>query len=525
VKPVGTVAAGLSVTRGIQDWSRGFPGLRSVNDSVQSGLGKVMDFFTKKEGNYHQVLHERLRRERPLVDRKPTDAQREAGNYRKGHVWIQGLDISIENPKGSVRSGTNRDGKPWSIKLKHDYGYIRNHPRSAADDDHVDVFVGDHPDSEIVFVVDQFVDGKFDGHKCIVGCKTEKEARQLYLDNFSAGWDGLEFITALTVKQFKQWLLKGNTGSQLSGQRMADFHKAANLLDTISDSPLIASIPAALAFGALRGAATGTAIGVGHKLYRKHKHQPDDTNMIRDITIGTGVGAGTGLLMHYTPHLLAAMGYERSKVAHFLDPITAPTWLKPAPLGIGLGALYGAAAGGLYNGARKVKRWIMGQPTEDVGIFHGMLNGALAGTAASAVFQAPGARRNRLSGLTDAQMTEHADNVISNPKPVEPTIDASKTAGISDDLYWQIANDYSISSWQRAQIIAELEKSQQHGISMNPHQLAMMGFGALASWLLARLAGAGAFGQAAASIVGAGLGSALGATSPTTIEGNGFYRP
>lgn len=58
------------------------------------------------------------------VDRYPTDAEKEAGNYEKGHVIIQGLDISIENPKGSFRSGVDKDGKPWSVKMPSHYGYI-----------------------------------------------------------------------------------------------------------------------------------------------------------------------------------------------------------------------------------------------------------------------------------------------------------------------------------------------------------------------------------------------------------------
>lgn len=42
----------------------------------------------------------------PLNDKpEPTDAQKEAGNYAKGHVRISGLDVSIENPKGSMRRG------------------------------------------------------------------------------------------------------------------------------------------------------------------------------------------------------------------------------------------------------------------------------------------------------------------------------------------------------------------------------------------------------------------------------------
>lgn len=58
------------------------------------------------------------------TDTKPSDAQKESGNYAKGKVRIHGLDISIENPKGSMRKGVDKDGKPWSVKMPVHYGYI-----------------------------------------------------------------------------------------------------------------------------------------------------------------------------------------------------------------------------------------------------------------------------------------------------------------------------------------------------------------------------------------------------------------
>src|SRR5690606_38745403 len=38
---------------------------------------------------------------------EPTDGQKEAGNYKLGHARWNGLDLSIENQKGSTRSGTD----------------------------------------------------------------------------------------------------------------------------------------------------------------------------------------------------------------------------------------------------------------------------------------------------------------------------------------------------------------------------------------------------------------------------------
>lgn len=57
---------------------------------------------------------------------EPSQAQKEAGNYKVGRVKIAGLDISIENPEGSTRSGTDPNGKPWSITMQSHYGYIRS---------------------------------------------------------------------------------------------------------------------------------------------------------------------------------------------------------------------------------------------------------------------------------------------------------------------------------------------------------------------------------------------------------------
>jgi|GEM_PF-6130127 len=139
---------------------------------------------------------------------EPTRAQIEAGNYKKGHVSIQGLDISIENPKGSVRRGVSKDGKEWKSKLKAHYGYIRR--TEGADGDHVDVFIGDNPTSQRVFVVDQ-VDpktGRFDEHKAMVGYDNIEEARAGYLANYEPGWKGLGNMVPMSMDGFKAWLKK-----------------------------------------------------------------------------------------------------------------------------------------------------------------------------------------------------------------------------------------------------------------------------------------------------------------------------
>ena len=147
---------------------------------------------------------------------QPTEPQKEAGNYQKGHIKLHGLDISIENPKGSERSGVGEDGKPWKVTMANHYGYIRR--TEGADGDHVDTFVGSKPESDRVFVVDQ-VDprtGKFDEHKVMLGFNTQKAARRAYLANYSKGWGGLRSITEMSVDEFKDWLKNGDTTKPLS---------------------------------------------------------------------------------------------------------------------------------------------------------------------------------------------------------------------------------------------------------------------------------------------------------------------
>jgi N12 class adenine-specific DNA methylase len=141
---------------------------------------------------------------------EPTEAQKEAGNYRKGHVSLHGLDISIENPRGSARSGVSAEGKRWTSTLAHHYGYIRG--TKGRDKDHLDVFIGPHPESEFVAVIDQ-VDpetGKFDEHKVMLGFETMAEAQVGYLANYDPGWTGLGGARGFDILEFKDWL-KGDT--------------------------------------------------------------------------------------------------------------------------------------------------------------------------------------------------------------------------------------------------------------------------------------------------------------------------
>lgn len=146
----------------------------------------------------------------PLNDTpQPTDAQKEAGNYKVGRIRIQGMDISIENPKGSKRSGVSPDGVRWESTMANHYGYFPG--TKAADGDNLDVFVTDGAeDAPSIFIIDQRnQDGSFDEHKAVFGPRTEEEARAAYLANYEPGWTGLGAISSMPVDAFKSWAFDG----------------------------------------------------------------------------------------------------------------------------------------------------------------------------------------------------------------------------------------------------------------------------------------------------------------------------
>jgi hypothetical protein len=154
----------------------------------------------------------------------PTDAQKEAGNYRKRHFWFHGLDVSIENLKGSRRHGVGAGGKRWSCIVPADYGYIKR--TEGADGDHVDCYVGPHKDSHIVFVVDQQdpKTGRFDEHKCLLGFRSEAEARCVYDAGFGdgSGPERRRHMKTMSLSAFKDWVKRGGTRKPIGRIARAD---------------------------------------------------------------------------------------------------------------------------------------------------------------------------------------------------------------------------------------------------------------------------------------------------------------
>jgi N12 class adenine-specific DNA methylase/PAS domain-containing protein len=189
------------------DKSKNYPGTYYEIDGKQFGdLYEVVNYI---DGN-EQPLSAKIEAASAEVNTEPTEAQKEAGNYKKGHVQVGSFDITIEQPQGSVRKGTDADGKQWESKMNNTYGYIRG--AVGVDGDHIDVFLSNDIDGwngRKVFVVDQYnPDGSFDEHKVMLGFNDQDEAKGDYLANYEQGWENGRRIdiTGVNLEDFEKWI-------------------------------------------------------------------------------------------------------------------------------------------------------------------------------------------------------------------------------------------------------------------------------------------------------------------------------
>lgn len=153
---------------------------------------------------------DRLKNAIAETETEPTEAQKKAGNYKKGHLSFGGYDFTVETPKGVTRSGKDEQGKPWRVTMHDTYGYILG--KIGVDGDHIDMFINDAADLDTfdgnVCVVDQVnpETGEFDEHKVMYGYPDEAAATKAYLSNYSKGWKGLGKVTSVPKATFDKWL-------------------------------------------------------------------------------------------------------------------------------------------------------------------------------------------------------------------------------------------------------------------------------------------------------------------------------
>ena len=186
------------------------PSLEGAKVGVTDGEKSSATGDVVPSGKGNTPLSEKIATASAEVNTEPTEAQKEAGNYKKGHVQVGTFDITIEQPQGSVRKGTDADGKQWESKMNNTYGYIRG--AVGVDGDHIDVFLSNDIDGwngRKVFVVDQYnPDGSFDEHKVMLGFNDADEAKSDYLANYENGWENDRRIdvTAVNLEDFEKWI-------------------------------------------------------------------------------------------------------------------------------------------------------------------------------------------------------------------------------------------------------------------------------------------------------------------------------
>lgn len=180
---------------------------RQETGSLERGEGStVRGSHLPQEASFGERLKNAIAETEP----NPSEAQKKAGNYKKGHLSFGGYDYTVETPKGVTRSGKDEQGKPWSVTMHDTYGYILG--KIGVDGDHIDMFINDAADLDTfdgnVYVVDQVnpETGEFDEHKVMYGYPSEEAATEAYLANFSKGWKGLGKVTSVPKATFDKWL-------------------------------------------------------------------------------------------------------------------------------------------------------------------------------------------------------------------------------------------------------------------------------------------------------------------------------
>ncbi len=198
------------------------PSSEGAKDGVTEGEKSSATGDVVPLGNGDTPLSEKIATTSAEVNTEPTEAQKEAGNYKKGHVQVGTFDITIEQPQGSVRKGTDADGKQWESKMNNTYGYIRG--AVGVDGDHIDVFLSNDIDGwngRKVFVVDQYnPDGSFDEHKVMLGFNDADEAKSDYLANYENGWENGRRIdvTAVNLDDFEKWIASSKRKTKPFGE-------------------------------------------------------------------------------------------------------------------------------------------------------------------------------------------------------------------------------------------------------------------------------------------------------------------
>lgn len=127
-------------------------------------------------------------------------------------IRVHGLLISVENPRGTIRTKKGGDGKEWSRRMSADYGRIVG--SRGTDGDQIDVFVGKDHAAPNAYIVNQLkADGSFDEFKIVVGVSSKDEAKALYLKHYPKGWK-VGHVEEKPWSKFLAWLDDGQRSGE-----------------------------------------------------------------------------------------------------------------------------------------------------------------------------------------------------------------------------------------------------------------------------------------------------------------------
>jgi hypothetical protein len=189
-----TIAAG-------GDWQQ----MINITLGIKNGKFGIVELYGGNESTKGRYLHQRIK---DIEDRYGGSGDLKksltySGHKLQGRMKVQGMDISIENKKGSTRSGTDKDGHDWSVGMNFDYGYIRG--TVGKDKDHLDCYLGPNLDADTVYIVHQNepVTGKYDEDKIMLGFSSEADAQEAYLKQYDRhGFLGS--ILEMNIEDFKE---------------------------------------------------------------------------------------------------------------------------------------------------------------------------------------------------------------------------------------------------------------------------------------------------------------------------------
>ena len=183
----------------------------SMNDQEKSDFLKMTNGLTDLISSQAIAINDVLAQTADTSDlsfEDPTQADLIANDYQTAKFKVNGLDICIENPIGTIRSGVSENGVKWETEMKAHYGYIDN--TVGADGDEVDVFVLPNVDPAyqgtyfVIFQNDHH--GNFDEHKIIIGAPSRTIAAQIYREHFDENWTGMGQIVEYSYEELLEFL-------------------------------------------------------------------------------------------------------------------------------------------------------------------------------------------------------------------------------------------------------------------------------------------------------------------------------